>query len=352
MKKQTDSTSFKIGETFEDYIQNVIFTKESYDLIHRTNNFKQNSERYSEESKRPDFKFRCKITNQEFYVEAKFRSKFNSDDKLHILDIGQYNRYKEIDKVETPVLIAIGYEGSASNPSNLSLIRIEKIEYLDLYKSVLKKYEIDKKTYDNDLLKLYIKEATAKKIINKPIQHEQTVNPEHISNNGQPKKNNRNRIILSLILLFLISTTFYFFTSNDKNDSKIIDKEINSNAEQNIKEYVAKYYLALDNNNVEALDYFINNKVDRWFSKSNVSLTNIKKDTKKYLEKYPYRETKIKWETFKFSELPNEDYNVSYSMIYKIKSNIDDDFKQYNLNIKTIWSHNMKIKNMYEERTN
>ena len=223
MENNNYSNSYDIGEVFENYVQNIIFPKDRYDLIHRTNDYKQNSVRYSEESKRPDFKFRCKKNNYEFYVEAKFRSKFNSDEKLHIIEIGQYNRFKEIDKSECPVLIIIGYEGIASNPKSLSLIRIDKIGYLDLYKSVLKKHEIEKKAFDNDFLNNIVKEDIK---LNQPLLSEQTKQAEQLVNVKPQKKNIRN-IILAFSIIILGSLMFILLTPNNKNSSSIIEQKSN-----------------------------------------------------------------------------------------------------------------------------
>ena len=73
-----NTSSFKKGEDFEKFVEENIFPKKEYALIHRTNNFEQNKDRYAEDTLFPDFKFRCNKTNQEFYVEAKYRSKFNN----------------------------------------------------------------------------------------------------------------------------------------------------------------------------------------------------------------------------------------------------------------------------------
>jgi hypothetical protein len=64
--------SFKIGEQFEEYVREAIFTNTNYDLVERTHNYKSNSRDYVESSLKPDFKFRDRKTKREFYVEAKF----------------------------------------------------------------------------------------------------------------------------------------------------------------------------------------------------------------------------------------------------------------------------------------
>ena len=74
-------SSFKKGDLFEKFVVDELFKVNKYDLIHRTNTYDQNETRFAEDTLKPDFKFRCKKTQKEFYVEAKFRSGFNSDRK-------------------------------------------------------------------------------------------------------------------------------------------------------------------------------------------------------------------------------------------------------------------------------
>ena len=76
--------SFKKGELFEKFVEDELFKVTEYDLIHRTNSISQNASRYAEDTLKPDFKFRCKQIQQEFYVEAKFRSGFNARDMIFV----------------------------------------------------------------------------------------------------------------------------------------------------------------------------------------------------------------------------------------------------------------------------
>jgi hypothetical protein len=63
------NTSFRKGEDFEKYVEQSLFLKKDFDLVHRTNNFDQNKNRFAENTLHPDFKFRCKKTNNEFYIK-------------------------------------------------------------------------------------------------------------------------------------------------------------------------------------------------------------------------------------------------------------------------------------------
>src|SRR5690606_7652752 len=126
--------SFKKGDLFEKFVENELFQATDYTLVHRTNTYDQNEIRYAQDTLRPDFKFRCKQTSQEFYVEAKYRSRFNAENKLEVISYTQIERFKGIQREESiPIFIAIGYGGSPENPTNVSLIPLAQLSYLELY---------------------------------------------------------------------------------------------------------------------------------------------------------------------------------------------------------------------------
>ncbi len=65
--------SFIKGDDFEKCLRKKIFTKARYELVMKTHDFHVNSEDYVESSLYPDFLFRDKKSNKEFFVEAKYR---------------------------------------------------------------------------------------------------------------------------------------------------------------------------------------------------------------------------------------------------------------------------------------
>ena len=208
------NTSFKKGEDFEKYVEQSLFLKKDFDLVHRTNNFAQNKNRFAENTLHPDFKFRCRETNNEFYIEAKFRSKFNQNDKLEIMSLAQKERFIIIQKKEKiPVFIVIGYQGWSNNPDNISLIPLNELIYLELYPIFLQKFNIKKENISSESLNLKeekekIYETTHKK------NYEENINPEQSStNNNTPKENKekksvknkkKNILIFGLIALGLV----------------------------------------------------------------------------------------------------------------------------------------------------
>lgn len=129
--------SFLNGEEFENFTREVLFPKDVYELLHKTHNYEQNSEDFVEDSLLPDFKFRNRDLNIEFYVECKYRditkiqNKIDEIVKIHeskkrtneediileknikkigtieILSANQFNRLLELNTKQR-VLICIG----------------------------------------------------------------------------------------------------------------------------------------------------------------------------------------------------------------------------------------------------
>jgi hypothetical protein len=190
------NTSFKKGEDFEKYVEQSLFLKKDFDLVHRTNNFDQNKKRFAENTLHPDFKFRCKKTNNEFYIEAKFRSKFNQNDKLEIMSLAQKERFIIIQKKEKiPVFIVIGYEGWSNNPDKISLIPLNELIYLELYPIFLQKFNIEKENISSESLNL----KKEKEKIDEPIYkktYEENINSEQSTiKNNTPKENKEKKFV-------------------------------------------------------------------------------------------------------------------------------------------------------------
>jgi len=119
-----DEKAFAVGEAFEDYVEEVLFGKYDFDLIDKTHKYAENSHRYIESSKNPDFKFRSKHNGQSFHVEAKYRSKYYNN--IIWCKPYQLDRYREIDK-HTTVYIAIGIGGSQNAPQHVYVIPVSEL---------------------------------------------------------------------------------------------------------------------------------------------------------------------------------------------------------------------------------
>ena len=162
-------STFKKGELFEKFVEDELFKPSEYTLIHRTNSQAQNETRYAEDTLKPDFKFRCNKTQQEFYVEAKFRSGFNANDKIDVISYSQIERFKVLQKEENrPIYIAIGYGGYPNNPNYVSLIQLDELSYLELYDSFLRRFHIAKTVVNRRRLNLPITEQPEVSSADKP----------------------------------------------------------------------------------------------------------------------------------------------------------------------------------------
>ncbi|HUX59545.1 MAG TPA: hypothetical protein VMV77_21410 [Bacteroidales bacterium] len=132
--------SFKKGQKFEDFTREVIFSVDRYKLIKKTHDYKQNSIDFVQDSLEPDFKFECKDTGKQFYVESKFRTWFYQG-KIEFCKNDQFKRLQEINKKE-PVFILIGLDGEPKDPEYVLLIPMSDIKSNSLSEEFLENYDI------------------------------------------------------------------------------------------------------------------------------------------------------------------------------------------------------------------
>jgi len=131
--------SFKIGESFENYVRDVLFVDSYYVLVDRTHTYSTNHKDYVEASLKPDFTFRDRRTNKEFYLEVKVRTTtFNN--KIVWCNQKQLDRYFEYNK-QKPVFVILDC-GDDANPY-ISLIPLYKAKYTGLFPSYARQFEID-----------------------------------------------------------------------------------------------------------------------------------------------------------------------------------------------------------------
>jgi hypothetical protein len=132
--------SYVKGDEFEQYVRDDLFPGELYSLLEKTHDYRDNRDDFIQSTTLPDFKFDAKHLGLEFYVEAKFRSRFQ-DQILEWCKFFQLKRYQELDNI-TPVLICIGLGGRPSAPERAFLMPVKHIKFVKLYPGFLQKYEI------------------------------------------------------------------------------------------------------------------------------------------------------------------------------------------------------------------
>lgn len=135
--------SFLKGDDFESCLRMKVFKPADYDLVMKTHDFHENKKDYVESSLYPDYLFRDKKANEEFWVEAKYRARLYKG-KIEWCSKYQLIRYKKLGK-ENNVIIAIGFGGRPKNPDTIYLIPLNKIKYTGLYPNKLTEYEFSGK---------------------------------------------------------------------------------------------------------------------------------------------------------------------------------------------------------------
>lgn len=129
------------ADEFENHVRATLFPCESFDILEKARDFSDNRENRAAFSVYPDIKFRSKISGFEFFVEAKFRARFQNQ----ILEWSKFfelKNYQQLDNL-TPVLIAVGLGGRPSMPERVFLMPVKHIKFVKLYPGFMQKYEVD-----------------------------------------------------------------------------------------------------------------------------------------------------------------------------------------------------------------
>lgn len=327
MNNNKDLDSFTKGKAFEDYVEHVLFPESNYELLHKTNSYDQNNKRYVGNSRKPDFRFKCKLTGREFHVEAKYRT--NSYKKSYdVLSPTQLQSFQDVHTINIPIFISLGYGGTANQPEYISLIPYQKVKEQFVSIEDALKYQIKKENVESSFITaLFPNQEIKNENVEDDSIEDKTIN----SPNTQSKYewlNFRNiGIAASFVLLALLFINSALFTSD----------------ESEIQERVSTYYQLLDSNQVNELSNFISPNIHSWYNLKNPTFTEVKADINKYRDKYPYTITKVNWKTFKVVENENGEFYTTYSMEYKVKSKMNAPYKTYDLDILTIWDKQMKL---------
>ena len=129
----------------------------------------------------------------------------------------------------------------------------------------------------------------------------------------------------------------------------LIFNVFNTSTEDILKEKTTEYYGTIQSGNIDALENYISPLVNKWYSKSNMTFAEIKTQTQNYIKRHPESRTEIQWDTFKVAPL-NDDYAVTYTMIYKLLKEDKGKDRVYHLKIHAVWGDDLKLKSLYEER--
>lgn len=324
-------SSFKYGEAFESFVEDVIFPATDFVLLHKTHSYRQNSSRYVWSSLKPDFTFKSIASGKVFHVEAKYRFRYD-DDRVDLITPKQFQRYKRINTANTPVYLIVGTGGTPHHPNEVSLVPLNNLRNHEVTGSVLKNFIIPPTTWQEnrtpvtltaaDYVSSYLGNIASGLTINRKKTRKQNLLPWILGS-----------LVISVFLAFFITTSFGADDSLGK---------------ATIRERIESYYDEWEAANTDALDLYLNDHIDRWYDHQNVNRDFVKEFVKKYNQKYPIRRIEILWPTYKEEVLPNGAVAASFKMNYKVKSKPSDKFSQYKLAINSLWTSDQKIRSIHE----
>ncbi|WP_055412168.1 hypothetical protein [Nonlabens sp. YIK11] len=338
MSENHNQDSFDKGLAFEDYVEKVLFPYNAYDLQHKTNGYEQNKERYVTNSRKPDFRFKCRLTGKEFHVEAKYRTN-SFKERYEILSDTQTTTFQEIHTTEVPIYIVLGYGNTAEDPEYVSLIPYEMHREQSIPVSTAFQLQIPKAEVPSSLITTRV--TTDEKV--EPVAFEAT---EHT------KKAFLSKPILSvlgLVAVIAFGTTYFFLDDESRDTPTTVAVNPETNTEV-LKNTIAEYYQHLDSNDLATLHNYISPKMRNWYGVKNPSLEDVRKDIEDYRNTYPFTETKVDFEKINIVEQDNGDFYITYPMEYKVKSKVNAPYKLYDLYLTTIWDKDYKLVSAQELR--
>lgn len=340
MNQNHNQESFQKGQAFEDFVEKLLFPASHYALLHKTNSFDQNSQRYVGDSKKPDFRFSCILTGFEFHVEAKYRSK-PYQGHYDILSEQQLSSFPEIHQADCPVYIALGYGGTADAPAYVSLLPYDQYREARILVEDVASHQIPKQMVDSTLL---VKPVAALEEVAVEIENVESPTPELIASTiekPEPIKKNKTLLIYVGVVLFMVAiVTAIFYIPMGQEDSY----------ESAMKTRIKNYYALSDANNLQELKTYISPKMTYWYGTKDPTIEEVVENIKDYRSKFPISESTVDWEKFDVSEEKDGSYYAIYPLEYKVKAKQRAPFKTYDLKLLTIWDDQMRLMSITEVR--
>ncbi|NEV93451.1 hypothetical protein G3567_04710 [Psychroflexus sp. YR1-1] len=322
MNHNQSKNSFDKGQAFEDFVENVLFPAQHYELMHKTNDYNQNSDRYVYDSKKPDFRFRSRLTGREFHVEAKYRSKAYKNE-YDILSDTQVKSFQTIHTGKVPIFVALGYGDKANNPEYVSFIPYAINHEKKVTATTALQYNIPKQAVKSTLLDTY-----SEKLKLEP-KTETNITSKKVS-----IPNKKAYWVASGVLILMASIYFVIATGTDQTS--------------NLKERIETYYQLSDANNTKELANYISPEMTYWYGIKNPTTVEVLENIENYRSEYPYAESSLDWDSFSITEKPDGRFYATYSLNYKVKPKNNNQLKNFDLKVLTIWDQDLKLVSIKE----
>jgi hypothetical protein len=139
MARKQIQPSYSKGERFQDYVENL-FPDEEFILKRKTHSSRTLQKRFVENGIYPDLTFEHRETGYIFSIECKWRNRFREKDRIFWAKRKSLNHYREFEKENHEVYVAIGVGGKPENPKILYLIPLMDILGCYLEKTFLMNY--------------------------------------------------------------------------------------------------------------------------------------------------------------------------------------------------------------------
>jgi len=130
-----------IGQAFENYVREKLFVIKDYELLDHSPTFTKRKEHFALSALKPDFKFRDRKTNKQFYIEVKFRTQYAKSNEIKWSYEKQLSRYRSFNR-ECPTFLLLGIRMNGNHTMIIGLIPIEKAAYTSLFIMTIKKFQI------------------------------------------------------------------------------------------------------------------------------------------------------------------------------------------------------------------
>ena len=133
---------FGMGNDFEDTVIRM-FDPSVFELIHRTPRYDESHGRYVHGMELPDLRFKEISTGRKFWVECKYRSRFEPDWSIEWCTRSQLTAYKRTShEYRGPVLIVIGVGGTIEKPEKAYCLDLARINFTTLYYGTFKENRV------------------------------------------------------------------------------------------------------------------------------------------------------------------------------------------------------------------
>ncbi|PHR96650.1 MAG: hypothetical protein COA80_08605 [Leeuwenhoekiella sp.] len=355
MSNHYNHDSFEKGEAFENFVEAILFPAHSYDLLHKTNAYSQNQERYVGDSRLPDFRFRDRITGREFHIEAKFRSNPYKD-QYELLSYNQCAVFDDLHTATVPIFIVLGFGGTAQHPAYVSLIPfIQPPErYIDV--SDAYSFQIPHKTVDSSFLEHYAPTAKEPAPAHqrselKPVATAESTSSPKPAETNSPQETTTARAdakpalrkksvfklgVAAAALVIIVISAIWRFGSPSPEPESILEQRI------------ATYYQLSDANNLKELVDYFSPELDYWYGIKNPTPQEVIDNIKAYRKQYPYSETTVDWDRFSITPQNNGEFYATYPLEYKVRSKETGPWRTYDLKLITVWDNAYRLVSIQE----